>query len=109
MIFNNLKRSTILEIINKEVLKLEAFEALKAYNASMKNISVTAFKRQVMRFCEYKGYIFNPKDLINTKDGRITQSLSGKATEMIYLKSENSEVKTNEIPFSTIDSDEKPY
>ena len=75
----------------------------------MKNISVTAFKRQVMRFCEYKGYIFNPKDLINTKDGRITQSLSGKATEMIYLKSENSEVKTNEIPFSTIDSDEKPY
>ena len=53
--------------------------------------------------------IFNPKDLINTKDGRIMQSVLGKATEMIYLKSENSEVKTNEIPFSTIDSDEKPY
>ena len=75
----------------------------------MKNISVTAFKRQVMRFCEYKGYIFNPKELINTKDGRITQLILGKSTEMIYLKSENSEVKANEIPFSTIENDDSPY
>lgn len=97
------------ERLNKEVPKLEAFEALKAYNASMKNISVTAFKRQIMRFCEYKGYTFNPKELINTKDGRITQSILGKATEMIYLKSENSDVKTNEIPFNTTVNDDEPY
>jgi hypothetical protein len=82
---------------------------IKCTSVAKGNISVTAFKRQVMRFCEYKGYTFNPKDLINTKDGRIMQSVLGKATEMIYLKSENSEVKTNKIPFSTIDSDEKPY
>ena len=62
-----------------------------------------------MRFCEYKGYIFNPKELTNPSDGRISGVVNGKSTEMIYLKSENSEVKTNEIPFSTIDSDEKPY
>ena len=97
------------ERLNKEVPKLEAFEALKAYNPSMIKTSATLFKRQIMRFCEYKGYIFNPKDLINTKDGRITQSISGKATEMIYLKSENSEVKTNEIPFSTKENDDSPY
>lgn len=99
------------EKLNQEVPKVEAFEALKAYNASMKNISVTAFKRQVMRFCEYKGYVFNPKDLINTKDGRILQSVSGKATEMIYLKSEQliGNFIPNEIPFNKVENDEEPY
>ena len=52
---------------------------------------------------------FNPKDLINTKDGRISGPVNGKATEMIYLKSENSEVTTNELPFSTIENDDSPY
>ena len=64
-----------------------------------------------MRFCEYKGYTFNPKELRNPSDGRISGVVNGKSTEMIYLKS-NPQIGSfipNEIPFSTIDSDEKPY
>ena len=57
---------------DKPILKSEAFAALRKF-ADNKNAPTTMirFKKTLIEYCKYRGFIFNPSELCTTKDNRI--------------------------------------
>jgi hypothetical protein len=64
--------------------KEKAFEEFKKATSQTKWL-VTKFKKALVAYCKYNGYIFNPKEL-HTQKGRIIQKLDGKSEEVIFIK-----------------------
>lgn len=64
--------------------KEKAFEEFKKATSQTKWL-VTKFKKALVAYCKYNGYIFNPKEL-HTAKGRIIQKLDGKSEEVIFIR-----------------------
>lgn len=54
--------------INKFILKDYAYNDLKAKSLLHKSISATTFKQYLLKFCELRGYVFNPEHETRKKD-----------------------------------------
>jgi hypothetical protein len=44
------------------------------------------FKKSIKAFCKLNGYVFNPKEIGKTTDGRIVKMFDGKTQECFYIK-----------------------
>lgn len=53
--------------------------------ASKQKWTTNKFKKALKAYCQYNGYVLNPKDLQNQKD-RIIQKIDGKSQEAIYIR-----------------------
>ena len=97
--------------LNNYVIKKEAYESIKFYNASMKTISATSFKKKLNQFCELKGYVLNPTDKLTTADGRIMRSLNSISHEVIYIAASDIELNPlyTEMKKSGVEEDDDPY
>ena len=67
---------------DKPILKSEAFAALRKF-ADNKNAPTTMirFKKTLIEYCKYRGFIFNPSELCTTKDNRIIKCRSESNTK----------------------------
>jgi len=76
------------KLIEKEVVKNEAFEDYQKTTNSTKVASNT-FTKRLKAWCKYQGFIYNPEDKCNAGNGlkknRIIRSIDGKAIEYCYI------------------------
>ncbi len=68
------------------VSRSEAWDDYRKVSGGKK--SANGFKKGIKAFCEFKGYVFNPKELLS-KDGRIIKRIGGgEPQECFYIKTE---------------------
>lgn len=80
------------ERLNIETNEKEAYEACRAYNLSLINISKASFRYKLTAYCEVKGYKLNPEAKTGV-DGRIVKKVQGVLTEYIFLDTKNIETR----------------
>jgi len=67
---------------------------------NMKTLSPQGFIKKLVAWCQFYGYMLNPK-LLQNNQGRIIRKVDSKATEMIYIqtKTDLTMEATNDLPF----------
>lgn len=95
-----------LDRTNQKIIRKEAFESMQAYSGKLRDVSKILFKKRLQQFCDYKGYILNPKEMLTTKDGRITEVINGLTTEMLYLQNNEGSAAVN---LTNTEDDDIPY
>lgn len=89
---------------NTEVAKDTLYDNYRVYIAgSGIKPTPTSFKKNLIKYCKLKGFVFNPEGMCD-REGRIIKWVMGKTTEFIYIQRqdnmEKSREKNNvEIPF----------
>ena len=72
-----------------------------------------SFKKSVIAFCKFHGYVFDPKDenIPRTSDGRIVKKVSGESHECFYIKTIPTPIdpKTFEEPETPDYENDEPY
>lgn len=77
------------ENLNRKIQKSKPYNKYKeTINNEMKQKTFTI---NLKKYCELKGYEYNPTDVVNTKDGRIIESSQekNKAVEYIFIRAHN--------------------
>ena len=79
--------------LDELISKKDALEAFRSSNKNVAGTSAQIFISRLKQYCELMGYELNPSEFISTKDNRIIKKIQGVTTEMIFIRTTN----TNQV------------
>ena len=83
--------------INKEIAFKNLIENDYLTKRKQSLFNIRKFKTAIKKYCQYRGWIFNPEDAINDNQGRIMKTYDGKIVEFFYIQTDsNNEINVTE-------------